>query len=106
MARRSLEAIVLSTFVLRSQNRQAEVADSRADLVLQINRLTENEVTRLLTLIDARSDHRGSEAGADPEIDASKKDVAPDRVLREIVDRSIELRADGAGSSSIRSKLK
>jgi uncharacterized membrane protein len=92
----SLEAIFLSTFVLLSQNRQAEVADRRADLDLQINLLTEYEVTRVLTLVDAIADHLGLEAGGDPEIDELKKDVAPEQVLREIAARAGELKTSGA----------
>jgi uncharacterized membrane protein len=80
----SLEAIFLSTFVLLSQNRQAEMADRRADLDLQINLLTEYEVTRILTLVDAIADHFGLEPGADPEIEDLKKDIVPEQVLREI----------------------
>ena len=49
----SLEAIFLSTFVLVSQNRMTVLADKRADLDLQINLLSEYEVTRILTLVDA-----------------------------------------------------
>jgi uncharacterized membrane protein len=48
----SLEAIFLSTFVLVSQNRQAEIAERRTELDLQINLLTEYEVTRILMLVD------------------------------------------------------
>jgi uncharacterized membrane protein len=84
----SLEAIFLSTFVLLSQNRQAELADRRADLDLQINLLTEYEVTRVLTLVDAIADHLGLEPAADPEIDELKKDVAPEQVLKELDVRS------------------
>src|SRR5436853_58446 len=44
----SLEAIFLSTFVLVSQNRQAALSDRRSDLDLQIDLLSEREVTRIL----------------------------------------------------------
>ena len=80
----SLEAIFLSTFVLISQNRMAEVADQRAELDLQIDLLAEHEVTRILTLVDAIADHLGVAAGRDPEVDELKHDVAPDVVVREI----------------------
>jgi uncharacterized membrane protein len=80
----SLEAIFLSTFVLLSQNRQAEMADRRADLDLQINLLTEYEVTRILTLVDAIADHFGLEPASDPEIDDLKRDIMPEQVLQEI----------------------
>jgi uncharacterized membrane protein len=48
----SVEAIFLSTFVLISQNRMAELADRRADLDLHISLLTEHELTRLVALVD------------------------------------------------------
>ena len=55
----SVEAIFLSTFVLISQNRMAALADKRADLDLQINLLSEHEITRLIELVDAIADHLG-----------------------------------------------
>lgn len=51
----SLEAIFLSTFVLISQNQQARLADRRAKVDLQINVLTEQETTRILTIVTALS---------------------------------------------------
>jgi uncharacterized membrane protein len=80
----SLEAIFLSTFVLVSQNRMGVVADRRADLDLQINLLSEHEITRLLTLVDAIADHLGLEVGTDSEVDELKRDTAPEVVLEEI----------------------
>jgi len=47
----SLEAIFLSTFVLISQNQQARLGDRRAKIDLQINMLTEQETTRILTIV-------------------------------------------------------
>jgi len=49
----SVEAIFLSTFVLISQNRSAEVAEARANLDVQINLLAEHEITHLVRQIDA-----------------------------------------------------
>ena len=60
------------------------MADRRADLDLQINLLTEYEVTRVLTLVDSIADHFGLAAGSDPEIEDLKQDVAPEQVLKEI----------------------
>src|SRR5215203_1629489 len=57
----SVEAIFLSTFVLISQNRMAELADKRADLDLQISLLAEHEITRLVTLVSAIAEHLGLE---------------------------------------------
>ncbi|NOT26760.1 MAG: DUF1003 domain-containing protein [Acidobacteria bacterium] len=47
----SLEAIFLSLFVLASQNRMARQADQRGHLDLQINLLTEREMTAVLQLL-------------------------------------------------------
>lgn len=80
----SLEAIFLSTFVLISQNRMQAASDKRADLDLQINLLSEHEITRLVMLVDAIADRLGIPEGMDPELDELKKDVAPEEVLNEI----------------------
>jgi uncharacterized membrane protein len=83
----SLEAIFLSTFVLISQNHAGQVADKRADLDLQINLLSEHEITRLLTLIDAIADHLGVDVGEKPDVEELKKDVPAQQVLDEIDSR-------------------
>lgn len=80
----SLEAIFLSTFVLLSQNRQAEVSEQRAELDLQINLLSEYELTRVLKLVDAIADHLGLTEGLDPELEDLKRDVKPEEVIREL----------------------
>jgi len=80
----SLEAIFLSTFVLISQNHAAKVADRRADLDLQINLLSEHEVTRLLTLMDAVADHLGIDIPGKLEVEELKKDVGAKDVLQEL----------------------
>lgn len=49
----SLEAIVLTSFVLITQNRMTHVADRRAHLDLQVNLLAEEELTAILQMLDA-----------------------------------------------------
>jgi uncharacterized membrane protein len=56
----SVEAILLSTFVLINQNRIAGAADKRADLDLQISLLAEHEVTKLVTPKSAVADRLGA----------------------------------------------
>jgi len=80
----SLEAIFLSTFVLLSQNRQAVLADHRADLDLQINLLAEYEITRILVFVDRIADKLGIDACKDPELAELEKDVEPGQLLHEI----------------------
>jgi uncharacterized membrane protein len=81
----SVEAIFLTTFVLVSQNRQAELAESRAELDLQISLLAEHEVTRVLSLVDATARHLSVPRDASTEnLEELKRDVPPEKVLEEI----------------------
>ena len=59
----SLEAILLSTFVLLSQNRAQEIADSRQKLDLHMNLLTEEKATILLQMLCRVSDQLDRQAG-------------------------------------------
>jgi uncharacterized membrane protein len=47
----SLEAIILAILVLSSQNRASKVADLREETQLQVNILTEEEITRMLWML-------------------------------------------------------
>jgi uncharacterized membrane protein len=49
----SLEAIVLTSFVLMTQTRMTRLADKRAHLDLQVNLLAEQELTTMLHMLDA-----------------------------------------------------
>jgi uncharacterized membrane protein len=79
----SVEAIFLSTFVLISQNRQAQISEKSAQLDLQVNLLAEHEVTRLITLTE-RIAHKVGVDIDQHDLDDLKKDVSPVRVLDEI----------------------
>ncbi|MBV8093269.1 MAG: DUF1003 domain-containing protein [Acetobacteraceae bacterium] len=58
----SIEAVLLSAFVLIKQNRMSYLSDRRAHLDLQINLLAEREVTRLLQI----TERIGRRLGVDP----------------------------------------
>lgn len=77
----SVEAIFLSTFVLISQNRSAAAADRRADLDLQINLLSEHEITRLVALTSAIARTLNVREGDDASLLELEKDVAPEAVM-------------------------
>ncbi len=47
----SLEAIILAILVLVSQNRQSRIADLRQEIDMQVNLVTEEEITKLLKLV-------------------------------------------------------
>ncbi len=80
----SVEAIFLSTFVLISQNRTSAAADKRADLDLQINLLTEHELTKLSEVVTAIAAHLNVKVKDATAIEEIKRDVAPEAVLDEL----------------------
>jgi uncharacterized membrane protein len=81
----SLEGVLLSTFVLIKQNRMSERADHRAHLDLQINLLSEKEVTKILQLqrlICARLNIE--EGNKDSEAEELSAVTAVDNIAREL----------------------
>ena len=90
----SLEAIFLSTFVLISQNREAEVADMRADLDLQIDLLAEYEVTQLLRLVAAIGKKLDVEGCDNLELDQLRRRVPVRDLIREMQERAAAVADD------------
>jgi uncharacterized membrane protein len=81
----SLEGVLLSTFVLIKQNRMSQRADQRAHLDLQVNLLSEKEVTKILQLqrlICARLDIK--EADRDQEAKELSAVTAVGTIAREL----------------------
>lgn len=75
-------ALLVSTAVLITQNRQQKIADQRRQLDLQVNLLVERKVTKLISQIDAlRRDLPDIENKTDPEIEALKESVDPKDVI-------------------------
>jgi uncharacterized membrane protein len=77
----SVEAIFLSTFILITQNRMQAVADKRADLDLQVNLLSEHEITRLIRLTKAVAERLGVKESESPELPELERDIDPEHVL-------------------------
>ena len=66
----SLEAIVLTGFILRDQAYMALVSDRRAHLDLQVNLLAEEELTAILKVLCGLASHVGYDARANnPQLD-------------------------------------
>jgi uncharacterized membrane protein len=80
----SLEAIFLSTFVLISQNRQAALDAKRNDLDLQIDLLSEHEVTRMLCIVTAIAKRLGVEFDKGTDLDELQQDIAPEELMDEL----------------------
>ena len=70
----SLEAIVLAIFVLISQNRTSKVDDLREEIHLQLNIISEKEITKLIKMTALLLEKNGVDLSKDPEL---KKMVRP-----------------------------
>jgi uncharacterized membrane protein len=55
----SLEAIILATVVLISQNRESQISTLRDELQLQVELITEREITKILKLLNELLKERG-----------------------------------------------
>jgi uncharacterized membrane protein len=86
----SVEAIFLSTFILISQNRMNATSERRADLDLHISLLAEHEITKILQLVSRLAREVGIHDSDSPELAELKRDVAPDKVLDKIEERSLK----------------
>ncbi len=64
----SVEAILLSSFILMSQNRAARTSDKRSHLDLQLNLLAEQENTKMLLMLEQIGKAVGADVGGDPDV--------------------------------------
>jgi uncharacterized membrane protein len=71
----SLEAIFLSTFVLISQNRQALQSDRRAKVDLQVNLISEQEITKIMSLVAEIHDNLSLGGRHDPELEHMQQET-------------------------------
>ena len=98
----SLEAIFLATFVLISQNRTAAEMDHRADLDLQINLLTEHEITRVIRMLDVIGRKLEVELEVNSDVIEFEQDVKPQAVLHEMDLVQRRARRSGKALQSLR----
>jgi uncharacterized membrane protein len=91
----SIEAIFLSIFILMSQNRAARVTDKRSHLDLQLTMLSEQENTKMLSMLEAIGKAVGATVTPDPEIQVLQQATKPEALSRQI-DEAV--RAGGPGS--------
>lgn len=69
----SLEAIFLTIIVLMSQNRQSFITSLRDELDMQVNMLTEREITKALELLIHLHNHLDMDDIHDPELESMLK---------------------------------
>jgi uncharacterized membrane protein len=87
----SCEAVLLATFVLMKQNREARRGDMRDHLNLQIDMLAEKEITKILQMQIALAEHLGVRRGkGHSEIQELSKDTALESLAAELQDKITE----------------
>ena len=96
----SLEAIFLSTFGLISLNRMSELDKQRAELDLQINLLTERELTHVLVMLDEIRTHIGIEKHDNEELLELQQTTQPVEVLKAIEEQERE-EAEGTPADEV-----
>jgi len=80
----SLEAIFLSTFILISQNLETRISERRSHLDLQLNMLSEQENTKMLTILLAIAEKVGADLSHDPALEALSEETLPERLVEQI----------------------
>ncbi|KKR78869.1 MAG: hypothetical protein UU24_C0023G0016 [Candidatus Nomurabacteria bacterium GW2011_GWA2_40_9] len=80
----SLEAIILAIFVLVSQNRSTKVDDIREETHLQINLITEKEITKLMKMMAILLEKHGVDLSEDPELKKMLKPVSEEEIEKRL----------------------
>jgi uncharacterized membrane protein len=80
----SLEAIFLSTFILISQNLETRISERRSHLDLQLNMLSEQENTKMITIMLAIAEKVGADLSRDPHLKALSEETMPERLVEQI----------------------
>ncbi|OGM56108.1 hypothetical protein A3E46_01470 [Candidatus Woesebacteria bacterium RIFCSPHIGHO2_12_FULL_46_16] len=80
----SLEAIMLAIVVLMSQNRQSYISTLREELDMQVNLISEREITKVLKLLKEIRNKLAQEEIADPELEEMIKRVDTSYIERQL----------------------
>lgn len=84
----SIEAVLLATFVLMKQNREGKRAEQREQLMLQIDLLAEQEITKTLQLLQRVCEHLGiQDVKRDPEIRVLSENTAVERLVEALKEK-------------------
>lgn len=76
----SLEAIILSIFVLISQNRASKLDELREEVDLQIDIITESEITKLLKMIKLLLEKNGIDVSDDKDLKDMLKPINEEKL--------------------------
>jgi uncharacterized membrane protein len=86
----SMEAIFLSSFILIAQNYAMRISERRDKLDVQINLLTEQEITKVLQMLQEISAAVGVGQKADPEVEALAEATEHEALVQQIDDAAEE----------------
>jgi uncharacterized membrane protein len=80
----SLEAIVLATLVLISQNRGAKIDEVREEIDLNINRISEAEITQIIKMLVKISEKQGINTKDDADLQRMLKPISSAAIQRKL----------------------
>ena len=80
----SLEAIILSIFVLISQNRAGKIDDLREEIDLQVDIITESELTKLMKLLVLLLQKNGIDISKDRELEEMLKPINENKIEKSL----------------------
>ncbi len=80
----SLEAIILAIFVLISQNRTTKIDDLREETHLQLNLISEREVTKLMKMMALLLEKEGIDLSQDPELKKMIRPVSEEEIQKRL----------------------
>lgn len=80
----SLEAIMLAVIVLISQNREARISELREEIDLQLNTVSETELTKLINLMAILLEKQGVKIDDDPELKKMLKPIDSAEMTRQL----------------------
>ena len=80
----SLEAIILAIFVLISQNRNSKIDDLREETHLQINLISEKEITKLMKMMAIVLERQGVDLSEDPELKKLLKPISEEEIEKKL----------------------
>jgi uncharacterized membrane protein len=91
----SLEAIFLAIFVLMAQSREAQVAELREEVSLQVVLRMEEEVTKTLQLVAGLYARLGHQVGVDAELREMLGPLDPETIEKDLIEQIQEARRPG-----------
>lgn len=87
----SLEAIFLSVIVLISQNKAANVADIREEIDFRVNVYAEQEITKMLRMLEVVEKHLEIKTRRDRELNSMKHKLNIERIAAEVMNERLKM---------------